>query len=255
MAVEDNEGQKSAGSREITGSCGVAGTGNGTGNGNDTGPGAIGDVSVSQGGLVLQDIAIFRRSELLLKIDACIRPGEVLTLMGPSGSGKSTLISAIAGFLPAAFSCTGSIFLNGMNIADLPPQQRRIGVLFQDTLLFPHFSVLENILFAIPPGSSRSDRCERALALLGDMSLAEFADRDTATLSGGQKSRVALARVIASRPRALLLDEPFSKLDAHLRDSVRQLVFDEVRRTRVPTLLVTHDPEDAESAGGLILTL
>ncbi len=206
-------------------------------------------------GLILQDVKILHNDKHLLGMDAAIKPGEVLTLMGPSGSGKSTIISAIAGFLPAVFSCSGTILLNGKNIASLPPQQRKIGVLFQDTLLFPHFSVLQNILFALPPGGSMAKRCERALSLLDDISMVEFADRDTDTLSGGQKSRVALVRVIASMPNALLLDEPFSKLDADMRDSMRQLVFEEARRKQIPTLLVTHDPEDAKAANGRILTL
>ncbi len=212
-------------------------------------------IEQSKDGLVFQNVKILHNNKPLMGMDAAIKPGEVLTLMGPSGSGKSTIISAIAGFLPAAFSCTGNILLNGNNIASLPPQQRKIGVLFQDTLLFPHFSVLQNILFALPPGGSMAKRCERALSLLDDISMVEFADRDTDTLSGGQKSRVALVRVIASMPNALLLDEPFSKLDANMRDSMRQLVFEEARRKQIPTLLVTHDPEDAKAANGRILTL
>ena len=188
-------------------------------------------------------------------MDAAIAPGEVLTLMGPSGSGKSTLISAISGFLPVSFSCTGSIWLNGQNITTIPPEKRRVGVLFQDTLLFPHFSVLQNFLFALPPGGGMAQRCEIAISLLADIALQDFADRDPATLSGGQKARVALARVIASKPNALLLDEPFSKLDADLRDSMRELVFAEVARRKIPTLLVTHDKDDAKAANGRIMTL
>jgi len=210
---------------------------------------------VLQRGLVLQNIEISQNQQPLLAIDASIKPGEVLTLMGPSGSGKSTLISAIAGFLPNVFTCSGAILLDGEKITELPAQKRKVGVLFQDTLLFPHFSVLENILFALPPGGSMAKRCNRVLSLLEDISMAEFAKRDTDTLSGGQKARVALVRVIASEPKALLLDEPFSKLDAHMRDSVRHLVFEEAKRKEIPTLLVTHDPEDAKAANGRILSL
>ena len=206
-------------------------------------------------GLILQNVRILHGNKPLLRVEAAIRPGEVLTMMGASGAGKSTLISAIAGFLPAAFSCSGTILLNGQDITVLPPQQRKIGVLFQDSLLFPHFSVLQNILFALPPGGSMARRRERALSLLDDISMVEFADRDTETLSGGQKSRVALVRVIASMPNALLLDEPFSKLDVDMRDSVRRLVFEEARRKQIPTLLVTHDPEDAKAANGRILAV
>ncbi len=206
-------------------------------------------------GLVLEQIEISDARAPLLSVNAKIPPGEVLTLMGPSGVGKSTLISAISGFLPRAFTCRGRILLGGNDITTLPPEQRRVGVLFQDTLLFPHFSVLENVLYALPPGGSMKQRCEEALGLLAAVSLRNFAERDPETLSGGQKARVALVRVLASRPRALLLDEPFSKLDADLRDSVRQLVFAEVRRRNLPTLLVTHDQGDADIAEGPILTL
>lgn len=206
-------------------------------------------------GLVLEQIEISDARAPLLSVNAKIPPGEVLTLMGPSGVGKSTLISAISGFLPRAFTCKGRILLGGNDITKLPPEQRRVGVLFQDTLLFPHFSVLENVLYALPPGGSMPERCEQALGLLAAVSLRNFAERDPETLSGGQKARVALVRVLASRPRALLLDEPFSKLDADLRDAVRQLVFAEVRRRNLPTLLVTHDQNDANLAGGPILAL
>lgn len=210
---------------------------------------------ISPIGLQLDKVKIFQGQENLLGIDAAINPGEVLTLMGPSGSGKSTLISAIAGFLSPSFSCKGTIWLNGVNITRVAPENRRVGVLFQDSLLFPHFSVIENILFAMPPGGRMTERCEAAKSLLAEISLEEYADRDPDTLSGGQKARVALARVIASKPKALLLDEPFSKLDADLRDSMRSLVFLEVARRNIPTLLVTHDKEDANAANGRILTL
>ena len=206
-------------------------------------------------GLKFDKVEIFQDAERLLGMDASITPGEVLTLMGPSGSGKSTLISAIAGFLPKSFSCKGSIWLNGQNITAMAPEKRRVGVLFQDTLLFPHFSVIENILFAMPPGGTMDQRCEKAISLLDEISLSGFAHADPATLSGGQKARVALARVIASKPNALLLDEPFSKLDADLRDSMRMLVFKEVVQRKIPTLLVTHDKADAQAANGRILTL
>ena len=210
-------------------------------------------------GLRLDEVKISHRTSQgdrqLMDIDATIKPGQILTLMGPSGSGKSTLISAIAGFLSPSFSCEGSIWLNGKNITRVAPENRRVGVLFQDSLLFPHFSVIENILFAMPPGGTMKSRCAAALSLLAEISLEKFANRDPDTLSGGQKARVALARVIASRPGALLLDEPFSKLDADLRDSMRQLVFLEIARRNIPTLLVTHDKADAMAAKGQILTL
>lgn len=206
-------------------------------------------------GLHLENVEIKRDETPLLAIDALIRPGEVLTLMGPSGSGKSTLINAISGFLPRAFSCSGRIALDGEDITRLPPERRKVGVLFQDPLLFPHFSVEENILYALPPGGSRIERHNRARALLKAVNLEECGGRDPATLSGGQQARVALIRVLAAEPHALLLDEPFSKLDAELRGAVRQVVFSIVRERNLPALLVTHDAEDARAAGGRIIAL
>ncbi len=206
-------------------------------------------------GLKLDTVKISKGDTELMTISAHIRPGEVLTLMGPSGSGKSTLINAISGFLPRVFACSGTIALDGTNITQLPPERRRVGVLFQDPLLFPHFSVLDNIIYALPPGGTGAARAARANALLKAVNLEDCGKRDPATLSGGQQARVALVRVIAAEPHALLLDEPFSKLDAQLRGSVRELVFAEVRRRNLPALLVTHDEEDARAAGGNIIAL
>lgn len=206
-------------------------------------------------GLTLQSMRISRSGTPLVTIDQHIAPGETLTIMGASGSGKSTLINALSGFLPKVFTCSGRVLLDGVDITDLPPEKRRVGVLFQDPLLFPHFSVLQNIMLALPRGGSRSARKDQALGLLSAVNLADCADQDPATLSGGQQARVALMRVMAAQPKALLLDEPFSKLDAQLRDSVRELVFAEVRSRNLPTLLVTHDQADAAASGGKILAL
>lgn len=205
-------------------------------------------------GLHLDNVTIARRGGAqLLSVDAHIAPGEIFTLMGPSGSGKSTLINAISGFLPRAFTCTGTVTLGGKVISNMPPEKRCVGVLFQDPLLFPHLSVVENVMFALPPGGSKRHRLKRAEELLEAVNLLDCGEQDPATLSGGQQARVALIRVIAAEPRALLLDEPFSKLDAELRDAVRQLVFTEVRRRNLPALFVTHDRADAEAAGGKML--
>jgi len=210
---------------------------------------------MEKAGLCLDQLRIGINGDPMIAIDAEIAPGEVLTVMGASGSGKSTLIGAIAGFVRPAFSVTGRILIDGENISHLPPEERHMGLLFQDPMLFPHFSVMQNILYALPPAGSRSERRARAEALLGSVDLAGFGPRDTATLSGGQQARVALVRVLASNPRALLLDEPFSRLDAALRDTVRQLVLSCVAEQKLPALLVTHDPGDAEAAGGKVIDL
>jgi putative thiamine transport system ATP-binding protein len=172
-----------------------------------------------------------------------IQLGEVFTLMGPSGCGKSSLLSVIAGTLSAALSFDGEIVLNGRALEQLPTAQRRIGMLFQDDLLFPHMTVGENLLFAIPPGS-RVERLEKMRAALSEVSLIEYEKSNPATLSGGQRARISLMRALLAEPQALLLDEPFSKFDAHLRERMRQTVFSSVKARGIPTLLVTHDNAD-----------
>lgn len=176
-------------------------------------------------------------------VDIAIAPGCVHTLMGPSGCGKSSLLAAVCGTLDTALWFDGEITLNGRPLHALPAQQRRVGILFQDDLLFAHMNVLENLLFALPQGP-RAAREARALQTLADVEMAGFESADPATLSGGQKSRVALARALLAQPQALLLDEPFSRLDTALRQRMRALVFDLVAQRGIPALLVTHDAAD-----------
>lgn len=202
-------------------------------------------------GLTLSNIVIRLGDQRLIDLSATVLPGEVLTVMGPSGSGKSTLLSFVGGFLDPAFQAVGVVTIDGANLLNLPPEARRAGILFQDPLLFPHMSVLSNVAFAIPADvSGRRDRQRIAAAILAEMELEGFERRDPATLSGGQKVRVALARVLVSRPRLLLLDEPFSKLDTDLRAQMRDLVFARARDAGLPVILVTHDEADAEAAAG-----
>lgn len=207
--------------------------------------------------LQLRAVRIALHGRVLIgALDAGIEPGECLTLMGPSGCGKSTLLNFLAGTLDPVFDAQGSIAIGGTDVTTLPPEQRGFGILFQDDLLFPHLSVGGNLAFALPaavrPRALRQARIEAALA---DAGLAGFADRDPATLSGGQRARVALMRTLLAAPRALLLDEPFNKLDAQLRDEFRDFVFRHARDFGLPTLMVTHDAADAQAAGGRILQL
>lgn len=206
-------------------------------------------------GLRITDLRLNVSNRMLLdRFDLALGPGEVATVMGPSGCGKSSLLSYICGTLPPAFEAEGQVRLDGVAIDHLPPERRRVGILFQDDLLFPHLSVSENLAFALPRAvrgrRARRDRIEAALA---EADLRGFGDRDPATLSGGQRARVALMRALLSEPRALLLDEPFGKLDAELRDRIQCFVFDHARQAMLPTLLVTHDPADAEAAGGRVV--
>ena len=204
-------------------------------------------------GLRLERVHICLGDRVLVMLDATVRRGETLTVMGPSGSGKSTLLAYLGGFLDPVFSASGRVIVDGVDLTTLQAERRHAGILFQDPLLFPHLSVADNIAIAIPEDvKGRKQRRQLAEAALEDAGLAEFGDRDPDTLSGGQKARVALQRVLVSRPRLLLLDEPFSKLDANLREQTRQLVFDRARRAGLPVVLVTHDEDDARAAGGQV---
>lgn len=206
-------------------------------------------------GLGLKDVKIHLGETQLLSIDTHINRGDALTIMGPSGSGKSTLLSFITGSLDPAFSAVGHVTLDGDNIDTKPAHLRQIGILFQDDLLFPHMSVGANLSFGLSRTIPRFDRKDRINAALDSVGLGGFFDRDPATLSGGQRARVALMRTLLSEPRALLLDEPFSRLDQDLRQQVRELVFEHAKVRSLPVLLVTHDAEDAAAAGGPIVTL
>ena len=205
-------------------------------------------------GLQLVDLKVTIGQKTLVEMSVNVPPGTVLTIMGPSGSGKSTLLAALTGTLSPAFGMTGSIWLNGVDLAPLQPQDRHLGLLFQDDLLFPHLSVAGNLAFALPAAvTGRTPRQHRIETALADMDLAGFGPRDPATLSGGQRARVALARCLLSEPQALLLDEPFSRLDSTLRGQIRDLVFTHAKSRALPVILVTHDPDDARAAGGSIL--
>jgi putative thiamine transport system ATP-binding protein len=181
--------------------------------------------------------------------------GQVVTLMGPSGSGKSTLLQWMVGALEPAFAARGELWLGGRALHTLPTEQRRLGLLFQDDVLFPHLSVGQNLAFALPASvrgaAARRDAVAQALA---SVELAGFEQRDPATLSGGQRARASLMRTLLAQPQALLLDEPFAKLDVALRTRFRALVFAHVAERGIPTLLVTHDPADVPP-GGQVVTL
>jgi putative thiamine transport system ATP-binding protein len=179
--------------------------------------------------------------------------GDVLAIMGPSGVGKSALLAYVAGLLEPPLGGSGRVSIDGRDVTSLPPEERRIGLMFQDDLLFPHMDVLANLLFALPRGP-RARREEAARAALASAGLAGYERRLPHALSGGQRSRVSLLRALLAAPRVLLLDEPFSRLDAALRRQMREVVWQALREQRLPALLVTHDPDDVP-AGAVCVQL
>lgn len=180
---------------------------------------------------------------LVRDVHLSIANGQIITLMGASGSGKSSILAATAGTLTQALRFEGMIHLNGKRVDDLPTSHRHIGLLFQDDLLFAHMTVFQNLLFAVPAGNKKM-RLAAANQALQEAGLEGFGNRDPATLSGGQRARVALMRALLAQPQALLLDEPFSKLDTALRERFKEFVFSHVRVRNIPVLLVTHDKAD-----------
>lgn len=169
--------------------------------------------------------------------------GEIMALLGPSGCGKTTTLRMIAGFeRPTA----GRIELDGQDVTGLPPQDRNIGIVFQDYALIPHMTVAENITFGMRhvKKAQRPERCHHLQSL---MQLESLADRYPHELSGGQQQRVALARTLAAEPRLVLLDEPFSNLDTGLRESTRNEMRDLFKRNGTSVILVTHDQAEALS--------
>jgi putative thiamine transport system ATP-binding protein len=207
-------------------------------------------------GLTLQKIRIALNGRTLVSVDTHIAQGEILTVMGPSGSGKSSLFAFLAGFLDPIFQASGNVLVDGTDLTSKPAHQRHLGLLFQDPLLFPHMDVAGNLMFALPPSiKGKAARRMRVDAALSEAGLEGFGTRDPDTLSGGQKARVALMRTLLSEPKALLLDEPFSKLDTDLRGQMRDLVFSTAKRLQLPVVLVTHDEADAAAAGGPVIRL
>jgi putative thiamine transport system ATP-binding protein len=196
--------------------------------------------------LILEEVTVRLAGRTLFRpLSLTVAAGEVATVMGESGVGKSTLLSLITGTLDRAFEPRGRVLLDGRPLDGLPPERRGVGVLFQDDLLFPHLDLAENLAFGLPRGGSRAGRRATVEVALAEAGLEGMGARDPASLSGGQRARAALMRTLLSNPRAVLLDEPFSKLDAGTRARIRDFVLDHVRSRGLPTLLVTHDPVDA----------
>ena len=194
--------------------------------------------------LRLVDVTVTLHGRVLVgPVNAVVAPGEVLAVTGPSGCGKSSLLQALAGLAAPPLRATGGLWLGEVPLHALPVEARRLGLMFQDDLLFPHMTVLDNLLFAMPAGR-RTDRVARAEVALAEAGLADHTAHRPHQLSGGQRQRVALLRTLLAAPRALLLDEPFSRLDAARRAAMRSVVWQTLSRHGLPAVLVTHDPAD-----------
>jgi|TARA_Y100000310_G_C20617464_1_gene781410 iron(III) transport system ATP-binding protein len=191
--------------------------------------------------------------EVLSDISLSVTPGEVIALLGPSGCGKTTLLRAIAGLERPT---TGSISLGGRVVSGpgvfVPPERRRIGMVFQDWALFPHLDVARNVGYGLPRNDLSAERVRETLSLVG---LDSAAGRMPGTLSGGQQQRVALARALAPRPAVLLLDEPFSNLDSSLRSQVRTEIHHLLVELGVTTVFVTHDQDEAFVMGDRVAVI
>ncbi|PIY28900.1 MAG: ABC transporter [Comamonadaceae bacterium CG_4_9_14_3_um_filter_60_33] len=182
---------------------------------------------------------------LLQDINLSVAAGEIVALLGPSGSGKSTLLAIVAGLQQPL---SGNVWFDGQEITRLPPEQRRFALMFQDFALFPHLTVLDNVAFGlIEQRLDKSQARAKALDMLALFGLVDHARHKVWHLSGGEQQRVALARALITQPRALLLDEPFSALDADLRASLRDEFKTRIQAAGMPTLLVTHDEQEARA--------
>ncbi len=195
----------------------------------------------------------FGGQPVLRGVDLAVPPGSLTSVLGLSGCGKTTLLRLIAGFERAE---AGNIELGGVTLDDgrtyVPPERRRIGYVPQEGALFPHLSVQDNVGFALSRNRRRGEEVQGLLEMVG---IAALARRLPHELSGGEQQRVALARALARRPQALLLDEPFSSLDAALRAHVREEVQALLRAQGVTTVLVTHDQEEALSLSDSVAVL
>lgn len=186
-----------------------------------------------------------------------VRDGEYLAVLGPSGCGKTTLLRLIAGFETVT---GGSVMIGDQRVSapdvHVPPEQRRVGIVFQSYALWPHMSVAENVGYALKiAGLGRADRDGRVAAALATVDLTAYADRPPALLSGGQKQRVALARCLAMSPSVVLLDEPLANLDVHLRGAMEDEFADFHRRTRTTMIHITHDQAEAMALADRIAVL
>ncbi len=193
------------------------------------------------------------RENVLDRVSLEVAPREIVAILGPSGSGKSSLLRIIAGLTPPT---AGAILLNGHDITHVPAHRRNIGMVFQKGELFPHMNVAQNIGYSLRIKKvDRREIAKRVSELLVLVQLPDFENRSVNTLSGGEATRVALARALASSPSLLLLDEPLTGLDKDLHDSLVIELHETLKRAGVTTILVTHDPHEAEQIADRVVQL
>ncbi len=197
----------------------------------------------------------YDKSFALAGLSLAVAPGEIVCLLGPSGCGKTTLLRIASGIEKLS---GGRVLINDQEVAGpsrfVPPEERNVGLMFQDFALFPHLSIIDNVAFGLKALPAEEARRE-ALAMLSRVGLAPYADEHPHILSGGQQQRVALARALVPRPAVVLMDEPFSGLDIQLRESMQEETLGLLRETRATCLIVTHSAEEAMRLGDRIAVM
>jgi thiamine transport system ATP-binding protein len=194
-----------------------------------------------------------KESYLTISTNISLEPDKIYAVVGPSGAGKSTFLNLISGF---ASISSGTITWNGEEISNLPPAKRSVSILFQDNNLFPHLSVWRNLALAVThwPKISR-DNEEKLKAVMSEVGILGLENRKPSQLSGGQQSRVALARVLLQKNKILLLDEPFSALGPSLKDQMLELIKKIAKNKKLLVLMVTHEPADAKKVASQTLVV
>ncbi len=201
--------------------------------------------------MILIENAIFRKKKFCLSIDLHVKPQTFAAVLGGSGAGKSSLLSIIAGFEELE---SGKLWLDGADMQNIPPAKRPVSVIFQDHNVFAHLNVWDNVALGIAPSLKlNAEEMAQVDAALMRVGLSQYAKRKPSNISGGERQRVALARVLVRKRKILLLDEPFAALDPGLRHDMLDLVLDLRREHGLTVLMVTHQPEEASRAADEII--
>ncbi|MCT7881403.1 MAG: ABC transporter ATP-binding protein, partial [Lactobacillus crispatus] len=191
--------------------------------------------------------------EAIKDVSFSVKKGDLVCLLGPSGCGKTTILNMLAGLLNPT---SGDILFDGKSVVNVAPKDRQIGYVFQNYALYPHMTVLQNVMFPLTVGKQKMPKDEaRKIAekYMATTQITELADQKPGNLSGGQQQRVAIARALVQQPKILLMDEPLSNLDARLRLKIREEIRALVKSVGITTLFVTHDQEEALSIGDKII--